>query len=308
VRCVFRRNYGSLTIDGEISETSRWRAVVRVLRSPLDAIGSALLPASCSVCGSPLPRISSVPICESCWAEISADRGSYCSRCGDSLEFPSLDGLPAKCLCKACRLAPPPFRRAVAFGTYEGRMREIIHALKYNRMHPAAHQLGAMLAEAIAQLRDEAALEMLVIPVPLHRIRSRQRGFNQARALAKCAVGALRRSHPEWRLKLAPKSLMRLKLTESQAGLTPAQRRRNVRGAFKVSDPSAIRGKHILLVDDILTTGATARAAAQSLMRAGAGSVYVATLARARRLNANAAQTNSVLSANLDAQGLIRRQ
>jgi hypoxanthine-guanine phosphoribosyltransferase len=81
---------------------------------------------------------------------------------------------------------------------------------------------------------------------------------------------------------------MRLRSTESQAGLTPRQRRNNVRGAFKVSDPSAIAGKHILLVDDILTTGATARAAAQSLMKAGAASVYVATLARARRFNNNA--------------------
>jgi ComF family protein len=171
-------------------------------------------------------------------------------------------------------------------------MREIIHALKYNRMRPAAHKLGKMLAEAIAQLADEAPAELLVIPVPLHRTRSRQRGFNQARTLARSAIDTLRNSHPEWRLTLAPRTLMRQKLTESQAGLTPAQRRRNVRGAFKVSDPAAIRGKHILLVDDILTTGATARAAAHSLIRAGAASVYVATLARARRLNANVAQVD----------------
>jgi glutamine phosphoribosylpyrophosphate amidotransferase len=78
---------------------------------------------------------------------------------------------------------------------------------------------------------------------------------------------------------------MRLRSTVSQAGLTPRQRRQNVRGAFKVSDPSAVQGRNILLVDDILTTGATARAAAQSLLRAGAASVYVATLARARRIH-----------------------
>jgi ComF family protein len=142
-----------------------------------------------------------------------------------------------------------------------------------------------MLADAIAQLAADAPSELLVVPVPLHRVRYRQRGFNQARALAACAIVALRKSHPEWHLTLAPRTLMRQRPTESQAGLTPRQRRNNVRGAFRVSDPDLVRGKHILLVDDILTTGATARAAAQSLKRAGADSVYVATLARARRVN-----------------------
>ena len=102
-----------------------------------------------------------------------------------------------------------------------------------------------------------------------------------------------RKSHPAWQLTLAPTTLMRLRATESQAGLTPRQRRLNVRGAFRVSDPSAVAGKHILLVDDILTTGATARAAAQALMKAGAASVWVATLARARRIHLNNAQVRS---------------
>jgi len=172
-------------------------------------------------------------------------------------------------------------------------MREVIHALKYTRMRPAGRRLGRMLAQAIAQLANETPSEMLVIPVPLHWTRSKKRGFNQAQVLAMHAIDALRRSHPEWLLTLAPRTLVRHKLTESQAGLTPTQRRRNVRGAFKVCDPAAIRGKHVLVVDDILTTGATARAAAQSLIRAGAASVYVATLARARRLNSDAPQFGS---------------
>jgi ComF family protein len=196
-------------------------------------------------------------------------------------------------LCRACRLAPPAFARAVAFGTYDGRLRDAIHALKYDRLHPAARKLGTMLAEAIAQLLPEAPAEMLVVPVPLHRTKHRQRGFNQARALALAAIKALRHSHPSWNLTLAPSTLMRLRATETQAGLTPTQRRKNVRGAFKVSDPAAVRGRHVLLVDDILTTGATARAAAQSLIKAGTASVYVATLARARRLDSNVTQTHA---------------
>jgi ComF family protein len=162
-------------------------------------------------------------------------------------------------------------------------MKEAIHALKYDRLHPAARGLGRMLAEAIAQLAAEAPQEMLVIPVPLHRSKFAERGFNQARSLATNALDFLKKSHPDWRLKLASSTLMRLRATESQAGLTPRMRRLNVRGAFVVSDPSAVKLKHVLIIDDILTTGATARAAAQVLMKAGAASVWVATLARARR-------------------------
>lgn len=186
-------------------------------------------------------------------------------------------------LCRVCRIAPPPFVRAVAYGAYRGRLKDAIHTLKYDRLHPAARGLGRLLAEAIAQLADEAPKELLVIPVPLHRTKHAQRGFNQARALAREALGFLAKSCPAWRLTLAPSALMRLRATESQAGLTPRMRRLNVRGAFSVSDPAAVQGKDVLVVDDILTTGATARAAAQALRKAGANSVYVATLARARR-------------------------
>jgi ComF family protein len=163
-------------------------------------------------------------------------------------------------------------------------MKAAIHALKYDRLHPIARKLGRMLAQAIAQLVGEAPAEMLVIPIPLHRSKYAQRGFNQARALAEFALGFLRKSHPQWCLTLAPSALMRHRSTDSQAGLTLHGRRMNVRGAFTVSDPAAIDSKDVLLIDDIFTTGATMRAAAQVLMRAGAASVWVATLARARRI------------------------
>lgn len=164
-------------------------------------------------------------------------------------------------------------------------MRAAIHALKYEGMHSAARRLGAMLAQAMLQLQPDAPAEMLVVPVPLHRRRQAERGFNQSRVLAAHALKCLRSSHPEWHLKLAPAPLIRLRATETQASLTPRQRRLNVRGAFQVVDAAAVRGEHILLVDDILTTGATARAAAKALKSAGAASVWVATVARARRIH-----------------------
>ncbi|HWG20008.1 MAG TPA: ComF family protein [Terracidiphilus sp.] len=206
--------------------------------------------------------------------------GPVCIRCGDGLPIAGEFSTSSE-ECRACRLAPPAFERAVAYGRYQDRMRGAIHALKYDRIHSAARRLGRMLAQAILKLADQAPSELLVVPVPLHRSKHAQRGFNQARVLARYAVAALRASRPAWNLKLAPTTLMRLRATESQAGLSPRQRRINVRGAFQVADAKAVRDRHILLIDDILTTGATARAASQALKQAGAASVWVATLARA---------------------------
>jgi ComF family protein len=140
-----------------------------------------------------------------------------------------------------------------------------------------------MLAQAIAKLDGEAPAELLVVPVPLHRRKKKERGFNQARALAEVAIAALGETHPDWKLTLETRALIRVRLTESQAGLSVRQRRMNMRAAFDVVDPEAVRERDVLLVDDILTTGATARSAARALKRAGAKSVWVATLARAGR-------------------------
>lgn len=184
-------------------------------------------------------------------------------------------------------MVDPPFQTAVAYGPYQSKMRLAIHALKYDGMEPAARQLGEMLAVAIAKLASEAPAEMLVVPVPLHRTKYRQRGFNQARKLAEQALERLAVTHPGWKLELAPDALLRQRPTTNQAGLTWRQRRLNVRGAFEVTSKDSIRARHILLIDDIYTTGATVKAATQVMLRAGAASVRVATLAHTGKRKGN---------------------
>ena len=255
----------------------------RLLARAGDLVGfvsCAGLPACCTVCNSLLSQFSETPVCDACWSEVGSEREHCCARCGEDLFTPASDA-SGRSECRVCRMAPPFFVRAVSYGVYEGSMRGVIHAMKYERIGPLAKELGRRLAEAIELLGTD--VPMLVVPVPLHRSRVSQRGFNQARELAVEALKVLAVRRPEWELELSGPTLMRQRATESMAGLTPRQRRLNLRGAFVVLDPGKIRGRHVLLVDDIYTSGATARGCSKTLIEAGAASVRVVTLARAQR-------------------------
>jgi ComF family protein len=203
--------------------------------------------------------------------------GGLCAICGERL-FSSYaqsvsDGPPR---CGLCRRIEPPFVRSVAYGSYEGGLRELVHLLKYAGVHPAANVLGRMLSEAITELEPELPADpVAVVPVPLHRIKLRQREFNHAERIALAAV----KLSPA-RFRLCPRVLVRKRETPSQTGLTRHQRRENVRGAFGVVQPEAVKGREVLLVDDVYTTGATVSECARVLHRAGATKVWVATVAR----------------------------
>ena len=188
-------------------------------------------------------------------------------------------------VCTPCRVVPPPFVQAVAHGVYEEALREMIHLLKYEGVESLAKPLGALLAGAVLTL-DESGLgsgEVLVVAVPLFPANVRQRGYNQSILLADEAVARLKRLRPGWKIATAHKVLRRVKATASQFSLSTRGRRRNLVGAFKVQDENSLLDRDVLLIDDIYTTGATARACAKVLVRAGARRVWVATLARAQR-------------------------
>jgi ComF family protein len=211
--------------------------------------------------------------------------GGLCVICGERLFSPHAlsvvedDGGPR---CGLCRRIDPPFARAVAYGSYEGGLRELIHLLKYSGVRPAANVLGRMLAEAIAELEpDFSADTIAVVPVPLYRAKLRQREFNHAELIAKSAVklAAVKQGVPS-RLLFSPEVLVRKRETPSQTGLTRHQRRENVRGAFAVPHPETVKGHEVLVVDDVFTTGATVSECARVLRRAGAAKVWVATVAR----------------------------
>jgi ComF family protein len=246
-----------------------------------ESLFSVLFPSDCRICGEPLLNISRLPVCFDCLDAIQPVRGRVCSICGErvlsSYAVADPDGLSR---CPICRRVERPFARAVAYGSYDGGLRELIHLLKYNGVRPAAGVLGRMLAEAIARL--EPAFEqaqVLVIPVPLYKGKRRQRGFNQAELIARAAV----KFYPE-RLRIADDLLLRTRDTQSQIGLTSHQRRENMRGAFAVASAAEVTGREVLLVDDVYTTGTTASECARVLRRAGVAQVWVATVARTLKM------------------------
>ena len=223
--------------------------------------------------------------------------GGLCSICGERLISPfAFAAEPTQSAaesgetrCGLCRRLEPPYIKATAYGSYDGGLRELIHLLKYNGVRPAANVLGRMLAEAFEDLQPHFSnTEILVAPVPLHPGKARQRGFNQSELIARAAI-KLKTSG----FHLSANLLERCRETTSQIGLSRHQRRENIRGAFRVANPDEVTGREILIVDDVFTTGTTVSECARILRRAGASKVYVATVARTLKTEAQTATRES---------------
>jgi ComF family protein len=225
-----------------------------------------LLAPACAACGEVLDRPSNGAVCGRCWSSILPITPPLCDRCGDPL--PAWRGSSAFAgLCARCRRAAPAVDRARAIGAYDGTLRAIVHALKYDGRRSLAGPLGALMQRRGLEILDGAAF---AVPVPLHPSRRRERGFNQAADLA------LRVGLP------VAHALRRKKRTKTQTGLPAAQRHRNVKDAFAATRQARpLAGAVVVLIDDVSTTGATLDACARTLKRAGVREVRALTAARA---------------------------
>lgn len=232
--------------------------VGQILRGTLDL----LLPPSCICCGQALTEGSSaLALCWSCRAELSAlVSAEACPRCGHSL------GPYASCA--LCLDERPPMAATVRIGVFRGPLAQLIRAVKYRDLRYGVPLLADLLLAKLHQRRVVEEVD-LVTTVPLHWWRFYRRGYNQASLLTR----ALRQRGFDRPLQ---RCLVRVRDTRPQVGLSRADRLANVRGAFRVRRPERIRGQRILLVDDVLTTGATAATCARELLRHGARSVTVA--------------------------------
>lgn len=237
---------------------------------------SLLFPSDCRICQGPLISISILPVCEPCLAQIVPLEGILCQVCGEKL-FSSYTDSGDGALCGMCRRAQPHFRRAVAYGAYEGALRDVVHLFKYDGVRPAGKLLGKLLDRVASSMALPDSV--IVVPVPLWSGKRHARGFNQAEAIARSFLSFQSSSS----IQLDTSVLVRTRETASQTGLTRHQRRANVRGAFAVVKPEKVKGRSILVVDDVMTTGTTAGECARVLRRVGAKEVFVATVARATK-------------------------
>jgi ComF family protein len=240
-----------------------------VLRRTVDGLLDLIYPPRCLVCGD----WEGPSVCDRCVAGFVPIAGPVCAVCGHP-DDP--EGVP----CRTCAAQPEGFAFAAAraAGVYIGPLRHGIHRLKYARVEALAEPLGAWLANrAVADgllVAAGAAGIDVVVPVPMAAARLRQRGFNQARLLAAPVAELLA-------APLLPASaVQRRAISAAQVGLSPAQRRRNVAAdTFVVAEPAAVDGQHVLIVDDVFTTGTTVGGLAAALRTAGAVRVDVITLA-----------------------------
>ncbi len=243
-----------------------WRAgALKFARRVLKGAADTLYPPTCLACRAATDAHGS--LCPTCWRAMRFIERPYCERLGTPFE----QDLGERPLSPQAIADPPVFARARAVARFEdGPARKLVHRLKYSDRSEIARPMARWMARAGADVLADADL---LVPVPLHPVRLWRRRFNQAAMLARevsraagkpCDVGAL----------------LRIKATASQVGLSRARRAENVQGAFKVANGAVVKGRNVLIVDDVLTSGATANAASRVLLRAGAARVDVLVFAR----------------------------
>jgi ComF family protein len=228
-----------------------------------------IYPGICPFCERSVDVSERLP-CAACRAALTADPHEACARCGSTVgPFANRDDG-----CVICRDTTLHFARVVRMGLYEGLLRDVILRMKHASGEGLAEPIGELLFERVGAQLKELAIDR-VVPVPLHWWRYWRRGYNQSEVLARALARGLG-------VPCRKRWLRRVRATPSQTEQTPAGRWQNVRGAFRARSSRDARGKTILLVDDVLTTGSTCSEAARALRQAGAARVIVAILAKSR--------------------------
>jgi ComF family protein len=235
----------------------------------ITALTELIFPTLCLSCGGVLSERREHPFCPDCHAGIRFITAPLCPACG--IPYPVEEGPDH--VCGDCLLKKRHIGSARSLGVYESVLLDAIHAFKYGGNVTLGERLGILMAQ-----HDYPAFRIqdysLILPVPLHLRRLRQRGFNQSVILAR----EISRRHG---VAMDFRTLRRIVDTESQAGLKKEERRSNIKKAFTLTGPERVRGQNILLVDDVYTTGSTLGECARTLLKAGAEAVGALTLARA---------------------------
>lgn len=266
----------------QLRQIRRAIALTPLLHQSADGLICVLFPTDCPLCGREVLWSGWMGICADCRNAIKPWEGAACEICGLPLTLPAGEDAGGGLRCGECRRNAHHFDLARSYGVYSFPLRDLILHLKFRRRERWGRHLGALLAPAAQKLAMAAGgTPSLIVPVPLHLSRQRERGYNQAELLAAGLTRKLRES-PGWRgVRMEPRLLQRKQPTAPQSGLSHDARQENVRGVFAASREGLAEGQSVLLVDDVMTTGATVSACALTLKRAGASEVAVLTLARA---------------------------
>ena len=241
-------------------------SIVRTAKRLLSALGTLCFPPYCAEC-----RVATEPgvyLCDRCASKALRIEAPFCERCSNPFD----GAITQRFVCSNCAGREIHFECAVALYRSFGVVRDFIHAFKYQRQLHLRRPLADWLAEALDDPRIAARPFDALVPVPLHHLRFREREFNQAEELARLL--SQRAGIPMWH------ALKRIRYTTTQTKLDRNERMENLRGAFKVRHNAEVKNRHIVLVDDVFTTGSTVEECSRVLLRAGAVSVRVVTVAR----------------------------
>lgn len=241
----------------------------RIMKAIVRAVRDGLYPPFCHFCGNYCGGEEENEICSDCLSQIQYIQEPLCERCGKSFthEFAT------EYLCGDCLKSNRYFSRARAVGMYNGILRKAVHLFKYQLKNSLARPLGTLMVRRMESVLRDGPYHT-IMPVPLHPKRLRSRGFNQALSLARFVSNC-------YSIPLDRYNLVRTRWTHSQVGLSVRKRRANVRGAFMLLKGADVKRKHILLVDDVYTSGSTVDECSRVLVNGGAQTVQILTLARA---------------------------